>query len=122
MAVTLPWGKPDGDPVTARLLFTRPDGRAIHRQSFGYDWQAARDAAGAPPTRENGMHVLRATFASACLSEGVDIRTLSEWLGHTDASITLKYYAHLMPSAAGRGRKAIDKFLRGCAPDVPSGS
>jgi site-specific recombinase XerD len=37
-----------------------------------------RLAAGVPDVRENGMHVLRHTAASAWLAEGVDINTVAE--------------------------------------------
>ena len=100
-----------GRAATARLLFVRPDGKVHHRQNFSYVWPRARKAAGVPATRENGMHVLRHTFASATLADGVDIRTLAEWLGHADPGFTLRTYTHLMPSAADRGRAAIDKFF-----------
>jgi integrase len=109
--VTLPWDVPGGPPHTAPLLFVRADGRVHHRKNFGYTWPKARQAAGVPGGRENGMHVLRHTFASACLSQGVDIRTLAAWLGHEDPAFTLRIYAHLMPSASGRGRRAIDAFF-----------
>ena len=39
-------------------------------------------------------HALRHTFATRCIEAGVDVKTLSELLGHTDASITLNTYVH----------------------------
>lgn len=41
-----------------------------------------------------GFHVLRHTFATRALEVGMDIRTLSEILGHKNPAITLKRYAH----------------------------
>ena len=38
----------------------------------------------------------------------MDIRALSEYLGHHDAGFTLRTYTHLMPDAADRARQAID--------------
>jgi integrase len=109
--VTLPWRTVDRRPHTVRLLFVKADGLAWYRQSFEYTWNKVREAAGAPATKENGMHVLRHTAASARLAGGVDIRTLAEWLGHGDPGFTLRTYTHLMPNAAERGRKAMDDFL-----------
>lgn len=40
------------------------------------------------------FHVLRHTFASRCVAAGVDIKTLSEILGHGNVSITLNTYVH----------------------------
>ena len=39
-------------------------------------------------------HALRHTFATTCLQNGCDIKTLSEILGHADANVTLKRYVH----------------------------
>lgn len=42
------------------------------------------------------FHALRHTFATRALESGIDIKTLSELLGHTSATITLNRYAHSM--------------------------
>ena len=39
-------------------------------------------------------HVLRHTFATRCIEAGVDIKSLSEILGHSNVSITLNTYVH----------------------------
>jgi integrase len=65
------------------------------------------------------MHVLRHTAASAWLAQGVDIRTVAEYLGHDDPGFTLRVYSHLMPDAADRARRAMNAFFEGTA-DVPS--
>ncbi len=41
-----------------------------------------------------GFHSLRHTFATRALEVGMDVRTLSEILGHNNPAITLKRYAH----------------------------
>lgn len=40
------------------------------------------------------FHAIRHTFATRALEVGVDIKTLSEILGHANVSITLNIYAH----------------------------
>lgn len=110
--VTLPWVKPGGKPHTAQLMFVTTRRGALHRNAFNADvWRPARIAAGAPDTRAHGMHVLRHTAASAWLAAGVDIRTVAAFLGHADAGFTLRTYAHLMPDASDRARKAMDEFF-----------
>jgi integrase len=74
--------------------------------------------------RDQGMHGLRHTAASAWLSAGADIVAVAAWLGDTVETV-YKTYAHLMPDADECGRKAIDQFFRqsgrkGSALDVPS--
>lgn len=40
------------------------------------------------------FHTIRHTFATRALESGIDIKTLSEILGHSSVLITLKVYAH----------------------------
>jgi len=44
--------------------------------------------------RDYNFHVLRHTFATMAIAKGVDIKTLSVLLGHTDVSFTMKRYVH----------------------------
>lgn len=43
-----------------------------------------------------GFHALRHTFATRAIEVGMDVKTLSEILGHGDPTVTLKRYAHSM--------------------------
>lgn len=52
-------------------------------------------------------HILRHTFATRCVDAGVDIKTLSEILGHSNVSITLNTYVH--PSME-RKREQLEKL------------
>ena len=40
------------------------------------------------------FHSLRHTFATNCISLGVDYKTVSELLGHSSVNITLNLYVH----------------------------
>jgi integrase len=116
--VTLPWHEPGsrrhGQPVTCTLAFTAPaPGGAVRYLTASLfnkaAWRPARAAAGvAHGDRGDGMHALRHYYASALLAGGVDVRALSEYLGHHDPGFTLRVYAHLMPSAEGRALRAIE--------------
>lgn len=44
--------------------------------------------------RNVNFHLLRHTYATVCIANGFDPKTLSELLGHADASITLNRYVH----------------------------
>jgi integrase len=123
VSVTLPWNEPGtkrhGQTVTVPLLFTSPDSGPVNPSSFGgAAWRAAREAAG---LATGGPHQLRHFYASVLLAGGVDIRALSEYLGHHDPAITLRIYAHLMPSAEGRALRAIEDALSEAGDVTPSG-
>lgn len=112
VTVTLPWNEPGsrrhGQPVTAALLFTR-QANALHASTFNTGaWRPARLAAG---IAEGGPHQLRHVYASTLLAGGVDVKALSEYLGHHDPAVTLRIYAHLMPSAERRALRAIEAAL-----------
>ena len=48
--------------------------------------------------RHHGFHALRHTFATRALECGMDVKTLSEILGHKNPTVTLNRYVHsLMP-------------------------
>ena len=53
------------------------------------------------------FHTIRHTFATRALELGVDIKTVSELLGHSGVSITLNVYAH---SLMEHKKAAISKF------------
>jgi integrase len=111
--VTLPWNDPGskrhGQDVTAALMFTTAAGKALNASTFNTAaWRPARRKAG---IADGGMHQLRHYYASVLLSGGVDVRALSEYLGHHDPAVTLRVYAHLMPSAEDRALRAVEDAL-----------
>jgi integrase len=57
------------------------------------------------------FHDLRHTFATHALTSGVDAKTLSGILGHTDASFTLDTYTHVTTDMQERAAGVIGNFL-----------
>ncbi len=60
------------------------------------------------------FHTLRHTHATYLIGSGVDVRTVSERLGHADVATTLRVYAHAMPGrdeAAGRVMGEVERGL-----------
>lgn len=57
------------------------------------------------------FHKLRHTFATNCISSGVDIKTLSEILGHASVSTTLNLYVHPPLEQKKKQMKKIDKNI-----------
>ena len=41
-------------------------------------------------------HAFRATFATRCIEQGIDARTLQELLGHADYGLTMNLYGHCL--------------------------
>ncbi|NEC92491.1 tyrosine-type recombinase/integrase [Streptomyces sp. SID12501] len=125
--ITLPWMRKGGRPVTKTLIFTGPNGGHVWRTSLNEDhWKPALAAVGVIPkaksrehaaAREHGMHALRHFYASVLLDCGESIKAVSEYLGHSDPGLTLKVYAHLMPSSRDRARTALGEALRPQGPE-----
>ena len=63
----------------------------ISPRTYEYRYKKLLNEYGLNPVN---YHALRHTFATRCIERGVDIKSLSEILGHTDASITLNTYVH----------------------------
>ena len=55
------------------------------------------------------FHATRHTFATRCVEAGVDIKSLSEMLGHSNVNITLNRYVH---SSLEQKRECIGKLER----------
>ena len=63
----------------------------ISPRTYEYRYKRIMEQCGLEPVN---YHALRHTFATRCIERGVDIKSLSEILGHADASITLNTYVH----------------------------
>ena len=64
--------------------------------------------AGLPNIR---FHDLRHTFATHALTSGVDAKTLSGILGHTNASFTLDTYTHVTTDMQQRASNIVGGFM-----------
>ena len=58
-----------------------------------------------------GFHSLRHTFATRALECGMDVKTLSEILGHKNPMVTLKRYAHSMLEHKAEMMNRVGKLL-----------
>lgn len=119
--------------ITVRLLLTSGQGNRIFYRTWNdRSWKPALAHAGVirivghkqvatstrtrsfpifEASREDMYHVCRHTFASVQLEAGESIVSVSQWLGHSNPSITLKHYAHFMPDAGRRGRDVMDSWF-----------
>jgi integrase len=86
------------------LLFPAPEGGYLHAQNWRRAVRWSSTGLGRRP------HDLRHTAASLWIAAGVDIKTVSAWLGHSTAKLTLDTYGHLMGTDADRA--ALDRVNR----------
>ena len=61
--------------------------------------------------RKLNFHALRHTFATRALECGMDIKTLSELMGHKNATITLNRYAHSMMDTKIAAMNKLEKLF-----------
>jgi integrase/recombinase XerD len=54
------------------------------------------------------LHKFRATFATRCLWAGVDLRTVQQWLGHSDMESTMRY---LKPARNEAVREKVNQIF-----------
>ena len=57
------------------------------------------------------FHVTRHTFATRCVERGMDAKTLSELLGHSNVATTLDRYVHLTMSHKMKSIRLIEDML-----------
>lgn len=63
----------------------------VSPRTFEYRYHKLLNECGIPSIN---YHALRHTFATRCIEAGVDVKSLSEILGHSNVSITLNTYVH----------------------------
>jgi integrase len=88
------------------LVFPNPDGAPWPPDSFSVQFGKVARTAGCQGFR---LHDLRHAFATLTLADGVSIRQVSDWLGHSSKALTLSTYAHAMP---GGGQAAVSNLAR----------
>lgn len=59
---------------------------------------------------DKNFHILRHTFATNCIERGIDVKSLSEILGHSDVQITLNRYVHPSMDTKRRYMDKLSKF------------
>jgi len=90
---------PKGD-----LVFTHPDGNGLWPQTVTSQFKEIATRLELPLI---GVHGLRHTAATWMISQGVSPKVVAERLGHSNVSITLGLYTHVMPA---HDRAAAEAF------------
>ena len=93
------------------LVFCNARGRPLDANNVRErSFKRLLQRAGLEPMR---FHALRHAAASLLLAQGVGPKVIAEVLGHADVTVTLRVYAHLMPSAQQEAVAAMDRLFSG---------
>ena len=90
------------------LVFTTETGAPLDGCNINRTFKAVLRRAGLPAIR---YHDLRHTAATLLLAQGVDPRTIMETLGHSQISLTLNTYAHVVPALQRKAAAKMDDIL-----------
>lgn len=85
-------------------ILTRPNGKYVEPRLMQKKFSEYVKACKLEGTH---FHTLRHTFATRCIESGMDVKTLSEILGHSDVKTTLNRYVH---SSFELKKRSIDKL------------
>ena len=91
-------------------MFTTEAGAPLDGCNVNRTFKAILQRAGLPAIR---YHDLRHTAATLLLAQGVDPRTIMETLGHSQISLTLNTYAHVVPVLQREAAAKMDEILDG---------
>ena len=94
-------------------VFGGIDGSFLHPHEIWRQWKTIAACLGLVGTqgRVPTFHDLRHTFATAAIAEGVDVKTVSSILGHTNAAMTLNVYASADPAAKRAAAETIGEVM-----------
>jgi integrase len=90
------------------LVFGTPFGSPLDARNMTREYKAILQAAELPNVR---FHDLRHTAATLLLAQGVDPRTIMETLGHSQISLTLNTYSHVLPALQADAAAKLDAIL-----------
>lgn len=93
-----------------RFVFLTPDFTPVRPDYLSERFLRISVHLGLPRIR---FHDLRHTYATISLATGVPINVVSERLGHTNTSVTLNVYSHVMPGMQASAAQDIANFIIG---------
>lgn len=93
------------------FVFTTWIGTPLDGCNVRHAYKRILRAAGLPETVR--FHDLRHTAATLLLAQGVDVRTIMAVLGHSQISLTMDTYAHVLPALQTDAAGRMDAILSG---------
>jgi integrase len=74
-----------------QLLVVAEDGRPLHPDTITRRFNRLVDKADVPRIR---LHDVRHTYVTLCLDAGIDMKLISDRIGHANMNVTLQIYTH----------------------------
>jgi integrase len=99
------------------FVFAHPDGTPLDPSSITHVFIKVIREAGL----KLRLHDLRHSYASIMLAAGVNVKAISESLGHANIGITLDIYSHLLPGVGRTAAERFDKLLKPWLGDIDVG-
>jgi integrase len=101
--------------LVACPVFCSKDGKYLQRRNVGHMVSTIIDyarATGPLPIPERvRFHDLRHSHASILLSAGASLRAVSQRLGHSNAALNLRIYAHCLPGDDARLAEELQRRI-----------
>ncbi|MFG2676182.1 tyrosine-type recombinase/integrase [Streptomyces sp. NPDC048445] len=94
--------------VDTGLVFTQADGSWLHPGKVTDLFERLVAASGLPPIR---LHDLRHGAATLMLAAGIDVKIVSDTLGHSDTRITRDIYQSVLPHVGKSAAEATAKLV-----------
>jgi integrase len=90
------------------MVFTQEDGSWLHPGKVTDLFERLVAASGLPPVR---LHDLRHGAATLMLAAGVDVKVVSDTLGHSDTRVTRDIYQSVLPQVGKSAAEATAKLV-----------
>jgi integrase len=105
-------GTRDAWEHSGRLMFPNVNGDLLTVERARKVWRSVLRRAGLPALR---LYDARHSYVSALLHQGVDARTVADLAGHKDPAMTLRRYAHSLPSSRQGAADKLELALSGAS-------
>ena len=101
-------------------VFATKDGKRKTARDIDKIVRRVEERAGLPKEKVYGPHALRHTFATLLILNGVDIKTVSELLGHSDITVTYNTYIHVIKEQKRKALETIPNIIRSAGQEMPA--
>jgi integrase len=97
-------------PLPTAFVFTSSAGTALEPRNVTRSFKRLLRRVGLPDIR---FHDLRHSFATLLLVQGVSPRVVMEMLGHSQITLTMNTYSHVIPALKEDAAARLDAILGG---------